>query len=69
MGKDRQHRLMLRVVNVTDEEYFERGGATDRSVSRAGVRGEITATNPSYFYTYGWNGKPFSYFLQYEYNF
>ena len=69
MGKDRQHRLMLRVVNVTDEEYFERGGATDRSVSRAGVRGEITATNPSYFYTYGWNGKPFSYFFQYEYNF
>lgn len=69
MGKDRQHRLMLRVVNLTDEDYWERGGATDRAFSRAGVRGEIGPTNPNYFYTYGWNGKPLSYYLQYEYNF
>jgi hypothetical protein len=69
MGKEKEHRLMLRVVNVTDEEYWERGGATDRAFSRAAVRGEITATNPNYFYTYGWNGKPLSFFFQYEYNF
>ncbi len=69
MGEDRQHRLMLRLVNVLDEDYWERGGATDRAFSRAGVRGEIGPNNPGYFYTYGWNGKPLSYFLQYEYNF
>jgi len=69
MGNEKQHRLMLRVVNLTDEEYWERGGATDRAFSRAGVRGEINATNPNYFYTYGWNGKPLSFFFQYEYNF
>ena len=33
------------------------------------LRGELTANNPNYFYTYGWNGKPLSYFFQYEYNF
>lgn len=69
MGEDRQHRLMLRLVNVLDEDYWERGGATDRTFSRAGVRGEIGPNNPGFFYTYGWNGKPLSYFLQYEYNF
>jgi hypothetical protein len=69
MGQDLQHRLMLRVVNLTGEDYWERGGATDRAFSRAGVRGELTPTNPAYFYTYGWNGKPLSYFFQYEYNF
>jgi iron complex outermembrane receptor protein len=69
MGEDRQHRLMLRLVNVLDEDYWERGGATDRAFSRAGVRGEIGPNNPGFFYTYGWNGKPLSYFLQYEYNF
>ena len=69
MGNEKQHRLMLRVVNVTDEEYWERGGATDRAFSRAGVRGELTARDPAYFYTYGWNGKPLSFFFQYEYNF
>jgi hypothetical protein len=69
MGAERQHRLMLRAVNVFDEYYSERGGATDRAVSRAGVRGEITPANPGYFYTYGFMGKPRSFFLQYEYKF
>lgn len=69
MGDAKQHRLMLRVVNVLDEDFWERGGATDRAFSRAGVRGEIGPSNPDYFYTYGWNTKPRSYFLQYEYNF
>lgn len=69
MGAERQHRLMLRAVNVFDKSYWERGGATDRAVSRAGVRGEITTLNPAYFYTYGFVGKPRSFFLQYEYRF
>ena len=69
MGDEKQHRLMLRVVNVFDEKYFERGGATDRAISRAGVRGEIGPNNPDYFYTYGWNGKPLSFYFQYEYRF
>jgi hypothetical protein len=69
LGDSGAHRLMLRVVNLLGEEYFERGGATDRSVSRAGVRGEIGVNDPDYYYTYGWNGKPRSYYLQYEYNF
>jgi outer membrane cobalamin receptor len=69
MGDEKQHRLMLRIVNVFDEKYSERGGATDRAFSRAGVRGEIGPTNPDYFYTYGWNGKPLSFYFQYEYRF
>jgi hypothetical protein len=54
---------------VFDEKYFERGGATDRAISRAGVRGELGPNNPDYFYTYGWNGKPLSFYFQYEYRF
>ncbi|MBU6377435.1 MAG: TonB-dependent receptor plug domain-containing protein [Gammaproteobacteria bacterium] len=69
MGAEKQHRLMLRGVNLFDKYYWERGGATDRAVSRAGVRGETTALNPGYFYTYGFTGKPRSFFLQYEYKF
>ncbi|MCZ8130193.1 MAG: TonB-dependent receptor plug domain-containing protein [Steroidobacteraceae bacterium] len=69
MGDARQHRLMLRIVNVLGEDYWERGGATDRAFSRAAVRGEIGPTTPDFFYTYGWNGKPRSYYFQYEYNF
>ena len=69
MGAEKQHRLMLRGVNLFDKYYWERGGATDRAVSRAGVRGEINTLNPAYFYTYGFTGKPRSFFLQYEYKF
>lgn len=69
MGAEKQHRLMLRGVNLFDKYYWERGGATDRAVSRAGVRGEINTLNPGYFYTYGFTGKPRSFFLQYEYKF
>jgi hypothetical protein len=38
-------------------------------VSRAGVRGEIGRFDPGYYYQYGWNGKPRSFWLQYEYSF
>ncbi|MEQ9110482.1 MAG: TonB-dependent receptor plug domain-containing protein [Rhodospirillaceae bacterium] len=69
MGDNLEHRFMLRIVNVTDEKYFERGGATDQQLSRAGIRGELGPNDPNYYYTYGWNGKPRSFWLQYEYNF
>ena len=69
LGDDREHRFMLRIVNLFDKKYFERGGATDRAFSRAAVRGELLPTNSRYYYTYGWNGKPLSFYLQYEYNF
>jgi hypothetical protein len=69
MGESLEHRLMLRAVNLLDKDYWERGGATDRSFSRAGVRGETGVNDPAYYYTYGWNAKPRSFYLQYEYNF
>lgn len=69
MGKEKEHRVMLRVVNLLGKEYWERGGATDRAFSRAGVRGDVGANDAAYYYTYGWNGKPRSLYLQYEYNF
>jgi iron complex outermembrane receptor protein len=69
MGEDKQHRLMVRAVNILDEKYWERGGATDRAFSRAGVRGEIGVNESAYYYNYGWNAKPRSFYLQYEYNF
>ncbi|MEE4279564.1 MAG: hypothetical protein V2I82_13940, partial [Halieaceae bacterium] len=70
MGRDKEHRFMLRAVNITDEQYFERASASaDRRVSRAGVRGEIGRFDPDFYYQYGWNGKPRSFWLQYEYSF
>ncbi|MDX2222517.1 MAG: TonB-dependent receptor plug domain-containing protein [Rhodospirillaceae bacterium] len=69
MGAENEHRWMLRIVNLFDKKYFERGGATDRAFARAAVRGELLPTNSQYYYTYGWNGKPLSFYLQYEYNF
>lgn len=70
MGDSKQHRFLLRAVNLTDEDYFERASASaDRRVSRAGVRGELGRFDPDYYYQYGWNGKPRSFWLQYEYSF
>jgi iron complex outermembrane recepter protein len=69
MGADLQHRFLLRVVNILDEDYYERGGFGNQQLSRAGARGEIGLNNAAYYYPYGWNGKPRSFFLQYEYDF
>ncbi|MEE4110358.1 MAG: TonB-dependent receptor, partial [Halieaceae bacterium] len=64
MGRNREHRFMLRAVNIFDEQYFERASASaDRRVSRAGVRGEIGQFDPDFYYQYGWNGKPRSFWL------
>lgn len=69
MGLDLQHRFLLRAVNILDENYFERGGFNNQAYSRAGARGELGLNDSAYYFPYGWNGKPRSFFLQYEYQF
>lgn len=70
LGENREHRFMLRAVNILGKDYFERySGGSSLQVSRAAVRGEIGPQNSSYYRQYGWNGKPRSFWLQYEYNF
>lgn len=70
LGNDNEHRFMIRAVNILDKDYFERASASaDRRVSRAGVRGEIGVNDADYYYQYGWNGKPRSFWVQYEYQF
>ncbi len=70
MGNANQHRFLLRAVNLLDEQYYERASASaDQRVSVAGVRGEIGSYDQEYYYQYGWNGKPRSFWLQYEYQF
>ena len=69
MGADLEHRFLLRAVNLLDEVYYERGGFGNQQNSRAGARGEIGLNSSAYYYPYGWNGKPRSFFLQYEYRF
>ncbi len=70
MGNNNQHRFLLRAVNLLDENYYERASASaDKRVSVAGVRGELGRFDSDYYYQYGWNGKPRSFWLQYEYNF
>jgi outer membrane cobalamin receptor len=69
MGEELEHRFLLRVVNLFNKKYSERGGATDKSFYRAAVRGEMSVNDPNFYYTYQWNGKPLSFFLQYEYKF
>lgn len=69
MGDSRQHRFLLRAVNLLDEDYYERAANVDRRASRAGIRNEIGVNDSDYYYQYGWNGKPRSFWLQYEYNF
>ena len=69
MGPDLQHRFLLRAVNLFDEGYYERAGYGNQAYSRAGARGEVTQNDAAYYYPYGWNGKPRSFWVQYEYNF
>lgn len=70
LGDNRQHRFLVRGVNLLNERYFERySGGSDLRVSRAAVRGEIGPQNSEYYVQYGWNGKPRSVWLQYEYSF
>ncbi len=70
LGDERQHRLLLRGVNLLDEDYFERGAAgAFQSLNQSVVRNETGVNNASNYTTYGWNGKPQSFWIQYEYSF
>jgi len=70
LGENKQHRFMIRAVNIFDEDYYERAsGGSDLRISRAAVRGEIGPNDSAYYRQYGWNGKPRSFWLQYEYSF
>lgn len=69
MGQNHEHRFLLRAVNILDEDYYERGGFGNQQLSRAGARGEIGLNDSTYYYPYGWNGKPRSFWAQYEYRF
>lgn len=70
LGDDHQHRFMIRAVNILNERYHERySGGADLRISRAAVRGEIGPNDSVYYRQYGWNGKPRSFWLQYEYSF
>ncbi len=70
LGEDRQHRILVRGVNLLGEEYFERGSAGSfQSLNRSVVRNETGVNNAENYTTYGWNGKPQSFWIQYEYSF
>ncbi|MBA4339593.1 MAG: TonB-dependent receptor [Hyphomonas sp.] len=70
LGEDNQHRFLVRGVNLLDEDYFERGSAGSfQSLNRSVVRNETGVNNAGNYTTYGWNGKPRSFWIQYEYSF
>jgi iron complex outermembrane recepter protein len=70
LGDRNQHRILIRGVNLLDEDYFERGAAgAFQSVNRGVIRGETGVNTASNYTTYGWNGKPRSLWIQYEYSF
>ncbi|HBF90599.1 MAG TPA: TonB-dependent receptor [Hyphomonas atlantica] len=70
MGDEKQHRFLIRGVNLLGEDYFERAsGGSGYSRDRAVVRGEIGPNDSAYYRQYGWNGKPRSFWIQYEYSF
>jgi hypothetical protein len=57
-------------VNILGEDYFERAsGGSTLQISRGAVRGEIGPQNSAFYRQYGWNGKPRSFWMQYEYRF
>ncbi len=68
-GEDRQHRFQLRVVNVLDEDYAERGGIGDQRYGEAYITGQITRDDPEYRFPYVFEGKPRSFFVQYSYRY
>jgi outer membrane receptor protein involved in Fe transport len=70
LGDKKQHRFLIRGVNLLDEDYFERAsGGTGYNRNTAAVRGEIGPNDSAYYKQYGWNGKPRSFWIQYEYSF
>ena len=70
LGDEKQHRFLIRGVNLLDEEYYERAsGGSGYSRDRVVVRGEVGPNDSAYYRQYGWNGKPRSFWIQYEYSF
>ena len=70
LDDDKKHRVTVRGVNLLDEQYYERGAAgAFQSINRSVIRGETGVNNASNYTTYGWNGKPRSFWIQYEYQF
>lgn len=68
-GDANQHRFQLRVVNVLDEDYAERGGIGDQRFGEAFIRGEISNTDPEYRFPYTFEGKERSFFVSYSYRY
>lgn len=66
LGKEHQHRLMLRVVNMLDEEYAERYGIATQYYSKAYTRGEIGTSSAAYYKPYPFLGKPRSVFVEFS---
>jgi iron complex outermembrane receptor protein len=70
LGEEKRHRFLIRGVNLLGEDYFERAsGGSTYTRDRAVVRGEIGPNDSAYYRQYGWNGKPRSFWIQYEYSF
>ncbi len=70
LGDQHQHRFLLRLVNILEEDYYERGSAgAFQSLNRSVIRGETGTNHASSYTNYGWNGKPRSAWIQYEYRF
>jgi len=70
LGENKQHRILVRGVNLLGEEYYERGAAgAFQSLNRSVVRNETGVNNAENYTTYGWNGKPRSFWIQYEYSY
>ncbi|MFN3522579.1 MAG: TonB-dependent receptor plug domain-containing protein [Phenylobacterium sp.] len=66
MGKEMQHQLQLRIVNLLDEDYAERYGFGNLRYSQAYARGQVKTTDPSYYYGYPFEGKPRSFYLSFS---
>ncbi len=69
MGEDREHRFQLRMVNMLDEVYAQRGAFGNQFYGSAFIRGEYTNRDPEYFYPYSFIGKERSFFVSYSYRF
>ena len=65
-GDSRQHRFLLRLVNVFDKHYAERYGYGNMRFSEAFITGQIALNSPQYFYGYEFEGKPRSIYLSYS---
>jgi iron complex outermembrane receptor protein len=68
-GEAREHRLQLRLENILDEDYSNRGLFGNLQYASAGVRGEVLPTDPEYYYPYAFQAKPRSVFFTYSYEF